>query len=358
MNLRIKGVLPGDGGGYDCEKLFYLSIHTLDSQQGIQYAKSRVAREILDAWLAKKISFDGKKYDDSEELASISGAQYIKSIDKLPLQVCVRKGNQICIHPDQVKQWNNSGLEISEAFAQLKEEHDSKYMNMLASLITEPDAVVAAAPGAEEAAVTVGKEDDPIDLGADSFESLEKLQEVDPVLHRCQSEISGIELLKFIPAASNEEGVEFAWPQGDQTIVQVDHSSIAPDNTHVEAMNLYRYLIMLEKVKKITEYKLSYTDCVRANRDSAAGAGGDSFKVTINDEQKYKRLTKDAATAKSLTCKSFFSTSLPEVKQSKSVFNVFRWRFERAHGVSKIQKPYVLTCAALNLEAKKPARIC
>jgi|OrbCmetagenome_4_1107370.scaffolds.fasta_scaffold213896_2 hypothetical protein len=64
--MRIKGALGGDGGNFDCSNLFYLSIHTLDSQQGIQYAKSRVAREILDAWLAKKISFDGKKYDDSE----------------------------------------------------------------------------------------------------------------------------------------------------------------------------------------------------------------------------------------------------------------------------------------------------
>ena len=64
--MRIKGLLGGDGGNFDCSNLFYLSIHTLDSQQGIQYAKSRVAREILDAWLAKKISFDGKKYDDSE----------------------------------------------------------------------------------------------------------------------------------------------------------------------------------------------------------------------------------------------------------------------------------------------------
>ena len=161
---------------------------------------------------------------------------------------------------------------------------------------------------------------------------------------------------RFIPGASNEEGVEFAWPQGDQTIIQVDHSSISPDSTHVEAMNLYRYLVLLEKVKKITEYKLSYTDCVRVIRETP-GTAGDSFKVTLTEEQKYKCL-KDGPTAKALTCKSFFSSSLPGVKQSKTIFNVFRWRFERVHGVSKIQKPYVLTCAALNLEAKKPARIC
>ena len=132
----------------------------------------------------------------NQELASINGAEYIKSIDKLPLQVCVRKGNQICIHPDQIKQWNNSGLEIADAFAELKKNHDAKYMNMLASLISEPDAVVAAAPTAEEGAISAGKEDDPVDLGDDSFESIEKLQEVDPVLHRCVSEIQGIELLK------------------------------------------------------------------------------------------------------------------------------------------------------------------
>ena len=108
---------------------------------------------------------------------------------------------------------------------------------------------------------------------------------------------------RFIPGASNEEGVEFAWPQGDQTIIQVDHSSISPDSTHVEAMNLYRYLVLLEKVKKITEYKLSYTDCVRVIRETP-GTAGDSFKVTLTEEQKYKCL-KDGPTAKALDLQVF-----------------------------------------------------
>lgn len=66
LNLKIKGVLQGDGGGFDFKNLYYLSIHTLDSASGNVYAKSRVAREVLDAWLQKRISFDGQKYEESE----------------------------------------------------------------------------------------------------------------------------------------------------------------------------------------------------------------------------------------------------------------------------------------------------
>ena len=64
LNLRIKGSLQGEGGGFSfADKLFYLSMHTLDNDQ---YGRCRIAREILDAWLDKKIAFDGNAYDDSE----------------------------------------------------------------------------------------------------------------------------------------------------------------------------------------------------------------------------------------------------------------------------------------------------
>lgn len=64
--MRQKGALGGEGGGFDFANLYYLSCHTLDSASGNSYAKSRVARDLLDTWLAKKISFDGRRFDDSE----------------------------------------------------------------------------------------------------------------------------------------------------------------------------------------------------------------------------------------------------------------------------------------------------
>lgn len=62
----MKGTLAGDGGGFNfSEDLFYLSLHCLDSKSGVQHAKTRVCRELLDAWLGKRIGFQGKMFDDS-----------------------------------------------------------------------------------------------------------------------------------------------------------------------------------------------------------------------------------------------------------------------------------------------------
>ncbi len=63
----MKGSLTGDGGGFNfTDNLFYMSLHCLDSKSGVQYAKTRVCRELLDAWLSKKISFHGATFDDAE----------------------------------------------------------------------------------------------------------------------------------------------------------------------------------------------------------------------------------------------------------------------------------------------------
>ena len=64
LNLRTKGAMAGEGGGFNYKNLYYLSIHTLDSASGVSYAKTRVAREVLDAWLQKRVSFDGHKYEE------------------------------------------------------------------------------------------------------------------------------------------------------------------------------------------------------------------------------------------------------------------------------------------------------
>ena len=64
--MRLSGNLAGEGGGFMWESLFYLSLHTLDSAMGVQYARTRVARELLDGWLSKRISFNGKKFEDAE----------------------------------------------------------------------------------------------------------------------------------------------------------------------------------------------------------------------------------------------------------------------------------------------------
>ena len=65
LDLRMKGAMTGEGANFDYKNLFYLSVHLMDTKSGVQYARMRIARELLDNWLSKKISLNGKKYDDS-----------------------------------------------------------------------------------------------------------------------------------------------------------------------------------------------------------------------------------------------------------------------------------------------------
>ena len=65
--MRLKGEMTWDGGQLDTERnLFYLSLHTLDSESGVSYAQGRIGRELIDCWLQKKISFNGQKFEDAE----------------------------------------------------------------------------------------------------------------------------------------------------------------------------------------------------------------------------------------------------------------------------------------------------
>ena len=66
-NLRMKGSMTGDGCNMKLDRLYYLSVHTLDGQDGVRYAKNRVARELTDLWVDKKISFGGITFDDSAD---------------------------------------------------------------------------------------------------------------------------------------------------------------------------------------------------------------------------------------------------------------------------------------------------
>ena len=44
----------------------------------------------------------------------------------------------------------------------------------------------------------------------------------------------------------------------EKTIVQIDMSTLQPDSTTFDTMSIYKYLLLLEKHKKVTAYDLSY----------------------------------------------------------------------------------------------------
>lgn len=160
---------------------------------------------------------------------------------------------------------------------------------------------------------------------------------------------------RYVPVAESETdaGVELTWPHGDKTLVQIDHSSVVPENGHIETTTLYRVLILLEKIKRVTEFKLSYSQCVR--EDGGANAT-DTFRITLVDRNKYKCL---GETGRATTCKSFFSKCAEKVKLSQFglISPIFRWRFERVHGCLKVQKPYVCLLLATEVKAGQPLQI-
>lgn len=131
-------------------------------------------------------------------------------------------------------------------------------------------------------------------------------------------------------------------------MIQVDHSSIDPTSTQLEICSLYKFLTHLERVKKLTQYKLSYTDCSRATSGPA-----ENFTVTIDQESKYKCLGAE----KAVSNKSFFSSCIEAVRSSEVLNAVFRWRYERVHSVCKIQKPYVMTVKPVQLKPNQPTQV-
>ena len=100
-----------------------------------------------------------------------------------------------------------------------------------------------------------------------------------------------------------EKGVSVLWPQGDETPVQIDMASIDPNagSTSVETMTLYKYLVLLERQKRVSTYNVSYTTVERITTDNS-----DTFKVEPKDLHKYKPLPDPA---KAITCKGFFGES-------------------------------------------------
>ena len=152
--------------------------------------------------------------------------------------------------------------------------------------------------------------------------------------------------MRYVPQEEDGEGLSFAWPEGDK----IDHSSITPEQSHQEVMTLYKALCLLERVKRISEYKISYTDCARA----VASAGSDGFNVAVKQAHKYKYL---GSSSERTTAKSFFGNSMSEVESSSMIQKVFRFRFERVSSCIKIQKPYVMVMTGLTLKPNQPVQV-
>ena len=160
--------------------------------------------------------------------------------------------------------------------------------------------------------------------------------------------------LRFVPDRAGEEGLAVQWTDNDKTLIQVDSSSLNAENASFDVMSLYRYLILLERTKKVTKYEVTYTDISR----SSDGATGDGFQVKLVQPHRFKPILGDGA--KTPSCKAFFADIIDKVEASLVVLAIFRFRFERVCAVSKTQKPYCILSRSLSLQAGRPiqAGVC
>lgn len=160
---------------------------------------------------------------------------------------------------------------------------------------------------------------------------------------------------RYISSADAPDGaesakvVDFKWPDGDKTLVSIDMSSLNPETVGHETMSLFKYLIILEKQKRVTSYDISYTECKRR-----ASSGADGFEVALKNPSNFKTI---CDTSKALTCKSFFHESTNKVDGSKLIQTVFRFRFDRVHACTKVQRPYVYSILPIELDAMKPLEL-
>eukprot|EP00435_Cladocopium_sp_Y103_P021182 s564_g5.t1 len=385
FNLRQQGVVED----VDFKRIYYLSTHFLDSPETAEYGKTRIVRELLDAWCDKRMVYAGIKFTDSdvklseEELSQIPGSEVVKSVDALKLEVTVRNGSSIDIHPDQVKLWKTQGGNYADEFEKLVQNHDKTYKTMLAGIIntgggsgsgSQPMPVAGQDEEGEQPEVVVPAP------STTEFESVDALKAKDEIQFKAVSEISDVELLrgksgstylvavkknrdlprytiiggfgtgKFIPVAAPEEGLLLEWPDSDKTMIQVDHGSINPESTNTEVMSIYRYMVLLERQKKITKYELSYSEVTRLS-----GGDTDGFSVKISQGHKFKTMNDSS---KAASCKTWFGDSISAVEASPTVSKVFRVRFDRVNQCSKLQKPYVMLKHALTLQLGRPVKVC
>lgn len=386
---------------YPVEKsyLFYLSCHTLDPSD---FGKARVCRALTDKWLNNEMTFAGLKFDAAvpevteQELKQIPGYEAVlQSADKLEFEVLVRRGASFIINPDEERKWSSLAT-TSEQFEQLKNNHQCRFKDALASVVKVGPSSPAAAPAAAAQAQPAVEDDDEGDQSQQQdgtkprqFESLEELKGSTKVVHEVASDIPGVKILiteteqvillsdttrqlskgqqlggfgsgQYVPSASAVQGLALAYDSGDKTKVQVEESSIRRDATGTPVMTLYQLLVLVERTFKVTAHKISYTEVERAADDS----GRDTFKVKLTKSMVFKFLDDDhrdgggeapaKKAKKNVTGKSVFRYSLDALEKSHVIQSVFRYRYEKIGQTLKLMKPYVVLCQNVKLEAKKP----
>ena len=147
-------------GSFTCDNLRYLSVSWIGKDS---FGHSRLQREVLSAWLQKKLAY-GTDYSEaaphltSEEIKSIPGAEaFFQGLDTLKWEVLQRENSRMIIKPDEHRYWAAQTGEIADNYNKLRVEHER--------LLAMMPGVGAASSDTSTADEAHGKEDGNSELG-------------------------------------------------------------------------------------------------------------------------------------------------------------------------------------------------
>lgn len=380
MDLRLKEeTLPG---GFNTGNLYYHSVSWLGKDK---FGAARMLREVADAWVGQKFSHCGQKFSKEEpaltqaEINSIPGAaSRMSSLDAMSFNVLERVGNKMEIKEDEHVFWSSQGGQISEEYEKLRKAH----LEIIG--VECPTIGGSAGSGGQgtEASESGGQQEE--DSKFETAESADKLKEQFGLAHRVSSEVQGVEIIitnqggiwllsqnedkvvprhsqlggfgtgQYVPGAHQDSGVEFN-VTGDSAIVQLDMSTFRTDGSGVSTMTMYKMLMLAEKEKNITNLSVSWLKVTR-KADATIEAGMDGFEIVVKTPMKFARV-EDPRASQQVTCKNIFGQYMAEVTGSSAIVKCFRFRFERVGGTFKVQRPYVISVAALSLKKGQPLKV-
>ena len=114
-------------GSFSCDNLRYLSVSWIGKDS---FGHSRLQREVLSAWLQKKLAYGADFSEEapqltSEEIKSVPGGEaFFQGLDTLKWEVLQRENSRMVIKPDERRYWAAQTGEIADNYNKLKVEHD------------------------------------------------------------------------------------------------------------------------------------------------------------------------------------------------------------------------------------------
>lgn len=372
-------------GGFRTNNLYYQSVWWINKEN---FGHARLSREITDAWISRRFSHGGHQFSaeapdlSQAELDAIPGATSTH-LDSMKFEVLERTGpgNAFSIKVDEHKFWSQQSGEIGEKYNELRGRH--------LELIGRSRADESS-PGEELPSTAVDSEvtpQDPSSVQCTELDSLSKLEASVGIDFKCASEVSNIELIlakdsslwilasqdknipkftllggfgtgQWVAQSDSQPGIDFAMPDGDKTIIQVDEASFSSEAQGVSTCSLFKLLVRSEREKGSVDHRMSFLDISRKD-DAAVDPGSDGFNIGIKTAMKFRcmRDPRSSSGEDRVTAKNLFSKCLAAASNSDLITKVFRFRYERVGQNWKIQRPYVISSKGFSVKKDKPLKL-